>query len=381
MEHTIKNGILIIFFSILLLPFLQQNLPFISSGRLYGYTPEAPNVAFSFEKWWDGSYTQEKNKYLNDNVGFRPDMVRLNNQVNYSLCHAIHTGRIVEGMDHYLYINNYTDGYYGRDFIGYDSIRHTMVKLKAIQDTLQRMGKTLILAYSPSKEFVYPEYIPLYLRSKVRTITNFDAMVHTGDSLGINQVNFNSWFMGMKNKTTEAIYARQGIHWTIYGSYLAADSLARAIERLRHIHMPHPVWTKMEHSNIPKYGDNDIALTLNLIYPIVSETFTYPEVTYPQDKSMVKPNVIYIGDSFLIAWDAQWVLDNLNNNWQIWYYMKGFMNKDNRLNGSTMADFDWVSAIKNTDCVVIMYTTGNLPELGDGFIERAYNYYYPGCAM
>ncbi len=378
MENNTKNGLLVIFFAVLLSPFLQQNLQVFHSGMLYGFYPNAPDTRFSFAKWWSGTYRDEKSKYLNDNVGFRPDMVRLNNQVNYSLCGAIHTGRIVEGLDQYLYVSVYTDGYYGRDFIGYDSIIHQLTKLKAIQDTLQRLGKTLILAYSPSKEFVYPEYIPLYLRSPARTVTNFDAMIHTGDSLGINQVDFNSWFCAMKNKTSEAIYARQGIHWTIYGSYLAADSLARAIERLRNIHMPHPVWTKTEHSTTPKWGDNDVAQTLNLIFPITTEVFTYPQVTYPLDKSMVKPNVIYIGDSFFMAWIAQGEMDNMNNEWQLWYYCKGVMNSSHRENGITMEGYDWTGALKSADCIVIMYTTGNLPELGDGFIERAYNYYYPG---
>ncbi|MBC7553859.1 MAG: hypothetical protein H7257_07755, partial [Taibaiella sp.] len=194
MASSVKQGIFYFLFAVLLLPLLQLYLPFVKSAPLSGIG-SAPDVNFSFADWWEGTYQQKKSKYFDDNVGFRADFVRVNSQLNYSVFNYIHAGHIIEGEQNYLYMSDYIDSYYGRDFIGADSIRRQMVKLKAVQDTLQKLRKTLVLAYAPSKEFMYPEYIPAKLRGK-RTTTNFETYLHTGTSVGINQLDLNTWYCG-----------------------------------------------------------------------------------------------------------------------------------------------------------------------------------------
>jgi hypothetical protein len=50
------------------------------------------------------------------------------------------------------------------------------------------------------------------------------------------------------------------------------------------------------------------------------------------------------------------------------------------LNGhkySHINEYDWKGAIKKTDCLILSYTLFNFCQLGQGFIEQAYDYYYP----
>ena len=94
---------------------------------------------------------------------------------------------------------------------------------------------------------------------------------------------------------------------------------------------------------------------------------------------MTKPKVIYIGDSFLFQWMDQWFFDNTNFDWQIWYYFRKVYDRPT-LNGKQMvaiANYDWLSELNKNDCIVVMYTSHNLHELGEGFIEKAYAHYYP----
>ena len=145
MKLNVKECLLIFVFIILLLPFVQQCLPFESSGNLNGYYNSSKDVKYSWEQWFDGTYQTGKKAFCNDHVGFRQDMIRFNNQVDFSIFSKCHSLGAVLGKDRHLFLNPYIDAYFGKDFCGYDTIHHKCVKLKAIQDTFDRMGKSLIM--------------------------------------------------------------------------------------------------------------------------------------------------------------------------------------------------------------------------------------------
>lgn len=379
MEYKIKNGLFIFLFIVLLLPAAQQFLPFAESGKLYGFFEESKYRPFSWSGWWDGSYREETSKYLNDQAGFRADIVRMNNQLEYTLFGKLRGAWLAPGKDHYLFQTHHINAYYGRDYIGYNAIRTKLSKYKAICDTLSRLGKTIILIHSPCKAFYYPEYLPDAYKSAVRQSTNYETYSRLADSMNINQIDFNAWFVSMKQTTTHPLYTKQGIHWSVYGSLLAADSLINYLEGKRNKHMRHPVWTSIVRTNVPRDPDDDLAKTTNLVYPLVTETFSYPVLFYAQSATAVRPATIYIGDSFLDTWQNSGLLDSINTGWQIWNHFSGIKNKDYRQSTPDLniTNYDWIDAVKNTDCIIIMYTSFNMNELGDGFIEKTFDHFYP----
>ncbi len=282
------------------------------------------------------------------------------------------------GRNHVLFQWPYIRAYYGSDFVGYDTVLEKTRKLKAIQDTLGRLGKSLIVVYAPSKADFYPEYFPDDRVEERRGITNLEAYRHAGDSLGLNQVDMDSWFLSMKNKSKELLFSKQGIHWTLYGTMLAGDSLMRYIEKLRNIRVSHPVWTKIEHTTKARYtsGDDDIALLLNTIFPVAHDTFAYPVVEDMPDSTAQKPNIIYIGDSFGYKLAGSGYINKMNTQCEVWCYFNQVVDIHN--NSSTYIPFyDWHAAINKSDCIVLVYTTFTLEQFGNGFIEAAYEYYYP----
>src|SRR5580704_5346143 len=103
MGNKIKNGLFIFLFIMLVLPFIQQYFPLVTSGALYGYAPNAPNTDFSWEHWLDATYQEKKGKFLNDEIGFRPDLIRVNNQLTYSLFDVFQPLNVVEGTNHSIY--------------------------------------------------------------------------------------------------------------------------------------------------------------------------------------------------------------------------------------------------------------------------------------
>ncbi len=377
--NKIKNGLLFLLFSILFLPMLQKAFPFIKSAPLNGEYIVAADTIFTPEKWFDGIYWNRKSKYINDNMGLRPDIIRLNNQVDFSLFKKIHSEWRLLGENSCIFQDVYIYSYLGRDYDGYPYIQEKVRKLKAIQDTLGKLGKSLVFIHAPCKAFYYPEYFPKRYKDTVKCMSNYEAYKKIGDSLGLEQIDFNAWFRGMKNSSPELLYPKQGFHWSAYGSLIAADSLTRYIERRQNIHMIHPVWDKIEHTDKPRYKDDDIARSMNLVWPLAHETFSYPELRYTSDRQATKPRVIYIGDSFLFEWTDQWVLQNTDSTWHIWYYNQSIIDKDNSLKAMHMLnDSERIRQIDDADCIVIMFTSRNMSKMDQGFAEQIYQHFYPG---
>lgn len=369
-----RRGLLYLAFTVLLLPMVQQGLRFVDSGELHGGHKLATDTTLSVATWWSGTYQQRKEEYLNDAVGFRIDLVRLNNQVDYSLFDKCHAWWTLKGKDNYLFQRPYIDAYYGSNFVGFDHIHDKGRKLRAVKDTLARMGKSLIVVYAASKVSSYPEYLPDRLM-RPKTLTNHDAYLRYLDTLGIDQVDMDSWFVAMKGKSKEPLFNKQGIHWTRYGAVLACDSLMRYIEKLRGISLPMPDWSHMEYA--PAHdGDDDVALELNLIFPIVEGKLAYPQVRAKPDSTRKKLKAVYIGDSFGFKLITSWIPAEVHEQFEFWGYFDDVHDFIN-WKGGYIKEYDWMGSLLRTDVVVLIYTTFNLDNLGSSFIEQAYDRFYP----
>ncbi|MCW3123294.1 MAG: sugar O-acetyltransferase precursor [Flavipsychrobacter sp.] len=145
MHNRIKNNLLVIVLSLLALPFIQQCVPFVHEDWLMGYYNITNDTPFSFDQWFDGSYQQKKESFVNDRVGFRPGFVRLKDQVDYSIFSKINYGGAVLGKKNDFYYIEYILAYNGHDYSSNSFIRAKLLKLKALQDTFSRLGKTMVV--------------------------------------------------------------------------------------------------------------------------------------------------------------------------------------------------------------------------------------------
>jgi hypothetical protein len=58
----------------------------------------------------------------------------------------------------------------------------------------------------------------------------------------------------------------------------------------------------------------------------------------------------------------------------------GYFDEVHDINGHRfkyVREFDWKSEMLHANCIVLAYTQFNLRDLGNGFIEQAYEYFYP----
>lgn len=367
----VYHKILCIFIlAVLLLPFIQGTFNLFKIRGLKGDIELAPNANFDFTAIYTSSYQQKKEKYLNDHFGFRNDAVRLRNQLYFSLFNKAKAKGVIIGKDYYLYEENYIKAYFGSDFIGEDSIKKRLQKLKFVQNALEKKGKTLLFIIAPGKGSFYPEYFPDEFKTYKKSTTNYEVYSKYLHDLNINNIDFNGYFIQQKNKSEYLLYPKYGIHWSHYGSCLAADSIIRFIEKIRNIDLRNLTWKKVNIENAHDI-DVDIAKGMNLLYDTKFEKMAYPLIDETNDANYAKPHLALIGDSF------HWTLIDVGflksfANFNYWYYNKEVYHSKYE-EPTSIEKIDFKKQIETNDIFIILSTDANLPNAGWGFIEQAYS--------
>ncbi len=146
--------------AILMLLTLVQQLfhPFKLAG-LQGAFDGGVKPRFSAEEWFKGTYQQQTDHYLKYNTAFNGDLVRLRNQVDYSVFGNINT-ILTLGKQNYIFDPNYIAAINGADLLD-DSVR--IAKTIAVKKTwmlLSTLNVPLYICYAPNKANYYEEFLP-----------------------------------------------------------------------------------------------------------------------------------------------------------------------------------------------------------------------------
>jgi hypothetical protein len=353
-------------------PIIQKIGNIVEIDKLNGAIIQLEKPVFSFKNWFSGEYQEKKEKYVNENFGFRNLFVRLNNQIYFDFFNKAKANGVIIGKQNYLYEENYIKAFYGTDFIGKDSIRERMEKFKYVQDTLQKLNKNLLLIFAAGKGTFYSEYIPNKYKVKKRN-TNYDYHLKIAKKLGISYIDFNQYFLKNKYKSKYPLYPKYGIHWSIYGMCLAADSIIKHIEKDRKIDMNSIYWEKVE-LEVPKNEDYDIAGGMNLLFNLKSFKMGYPQIKFEKDTSKIKPNLLVVSDSYY--WGMfNFGISSVFNESHFWYYNKEIY-PDTYSKPLTTDQIDLRKEINKHDVIIVMSTQATMTDLGWGFIEKAYELYH-----
>lgn len=374
-----NKSITILFYGIfilLLIPWIQSVLNIAYEKPLSGAIKEPVETEFTFTGWFSGEFQSKHEEYINESFGFRNFFVRLNNQLAFNLFNKAKANGVIVGKDNYLYELNYLLAYSGKDFIGEDSIRQNIERLKFIQEELGKRNKTVLLVLAPGKASFYPEFIPdEYLQTD--SPTNYKIYAKLSNDFGINTIDFNSYFISQKESSEYPLYPKGGIHWSHYGMCMALDSIVHRLEKLRNENLTEIYWDNVR-MDLPNEVDNDIANGMNLLFTPCKDSMAYPEIIIKEEDVAVRPSAVVIGDSFY--WDMYNLTPRVfNENHHFWYYNKeGFppeagspVNVDN---------LNFQQELEQHDIFMILCTEANLSRLGWGFIDRAYEALKDGSA-
>jgi len=355
-----------------MLPLLQHSFSIFKIRGLQGSFEKTPDVQFKIDSLFTTGYQERKEKFLTENFGFRNDAIRVNNQISYSLFNIAPAHSCIIGKNDYLYEENYIKAYLGLDFVGEDSIAHRVQKLKFVQDTLAKMGKTLLFVFAPGKASFYPEYIPSPYDTIKPQITNYQCYLKNIKKQQINHVDFMHYFLENKNKSKYPLYPKYGIHWSYYGYCFASDSLVKYFENKLNIDMPNQIWNNIE-TEYAHGNDVDICRGFNLLFDTQFELMAYPDITVESKKGKKTPNLLTIGDSF--HWclaDNGKLLESFNNFEFLYYNREFYTSKFIKVKRN---EINLKERIEHNDIIMLIMTDANLSRAGWNFVEECYKLY------
>ena len=372
-QNRIHKIIFLGIFLLLSFPLLQKFLSFYESDALKGAVTTHSEPTFSWTDWWSGSFQENQEKYAKDNIGTRADLVRLNNQIDYSLFSKINAKNVVVGKEGYLFESGYIDGYFGTNFLGKKLIEFKVNKIKKIQDTLAQLNKTLIVILAPGKASHLPEYLPKEYDGVKKQLTNYTYFKTQFEEKGINHIDMNRWFLDMKDHSLP-LYSKTGVHWSSYGDFVVADSLIRYLENIRQVDLPELVGHKTVWHHPPIKRDRDIEDGMNLIWMLESDSM--PDVEHEfivETPSPIKGMVI--SDSYYWGLHYMGFTDKILNGGHFWFYNNEIypnLGGHNRVKNLNLEE-----EVMKKDVIILITTEISHPHFCWGFIEKFYSILFP----
>lgn len=373
MENKKHKILFILLLGLLSLSLIQHIFPFLPEKKLRGDIQEVAFPKWSFSDFYSGKYSAEIDNYIQHNFGLHSWAIRLDNQIEYSFFNKAKANGVIIGKHNYLYENKYIDAYYGKDFVGSDSVQHQIRKLQAVRDTLRKLDKDVWVIFLPGKASLVPENIPDTHRSTFEAQSNYSVYKQEIEKAGIPFLDLRALFLEWKEKSVYPLFPKLGIHWSEMAEIFAMQQMGKFAQAQLQEPLPQ-LQIKMTPPVHASFGrDNDIAEAMNLLIPIQSEVLVYPEYSYTSDTS-AKNKVLVIGDSFYFGPFSKHFSRIIFGNGAFWYYNRmayQFEKEELDLNG-----IDKKSQWENHDKICLIMTEVNYPKFGFGFVEEAYNRYY-----
>ncbi|MBR1775281.1 MAG: hypothetical protein IJ759_07140 [Bacteroidales bacterium] len=369
-----KKGLYILLLLVLLLLCVGSIKPFYTSKQLNGWREEAKKPLLYKKVLLDGVFQQEFEAYYNEKVKFRNDLIRLRNQIYYYCFNVILNDKIIAGKNNTVYEKGYI---YNALFGMYSSIwadkKEESRKIFMIQDTLTKMGKEFLFICAPGKGTYCPENIPSYLLHVPKKIPPQTEYMQYFKKDGVNYIDFDKWFIELKQKGIAPLYSKYGIHYNKYGCYLVIDSLSKYFNK-KYDFMPEVVLDSIVEDYSVWENENDCYESANLIFPPKKEKLSHPYFHY-QKKEGKRLKCIFVGDSYiwplvLLNFDKDYFQDS-----QYWYYFNEVSFADGRQK-TTIDKIDILKEIADADVMILVFTNATTLDLDNGFTEKIYELYY-----
>lgn len=365
-----------------LIALVAISLPFLFSFLKEDNTPNLVGILISNEKpefsrvaWFDGSYQNLREDYNNDHWAFKEKMVRLNNQVYYAAFNQIRVNGFVIGKEDYVFSEGYIFSAFGEDVLPEAEIKTLLTKAKVVQDTLKKKGIDLLLVYAPGKGAFCKEYVQDKYVHPIK-VTNHELFVRNSKLLDIHYLDILGYFGKLKSNSPYPLFPKFGHHWSYYGACLATDTLIGAIEKLHQTDLPDISWTEIDVVDTSRSRDADVLKSMNLLNPPTQNMMlAYPKIQFELDSIKNTTRVLTISDSYWYDQVYMGVPTNCFAGGQFWYYYNKVIPSPIPGEKVEVWQLDLKQEIEKNKVIVLLYSDGNLPKFGNGFIEDAYQLY------
>jgi hypothetical protein len=309
----------------LLLPGIQKNFTVFKEVPLKGAFRLTKADSLTNKNWFSGQFQQTYTNAFNDAVGLKPTMIRVINQINFSLFNQSSISYIIVGKSGYLYEEHYITAYLGKDKLKQKELRKKIGYIHQIQDYLEQKGINFLLVFSPNKARIYPEYIPSRYLSQRKGTTNYDEylqIIHQ-EYPDLHFFDVNAYFRQLKKTIDFPLYSKGGTHWANYVLYnYFLDSLIHYMGSVQRQKFPPLLQRNFHWSKNLVSPDDDIQQTINLFFSKGNEKLPYADFFIEKGLNNKNPGVLVVSDSYFSMLYGSSLLDSLFKKVDFWYYNK-----------------------------------------------------------
>ncbi|MCX6278158.1 MAG: hypothetical protein NT004_08675 [Bacteroidetes bacterium] len=376
--HKVKTIVFLVVLAALALPVFQLRYSIFSEWLLKGYElPSAPPELkyFTWQRWFSQDFQQVFTTRLNEHTGFRNTLIRIRNQYDYTCFGITHAEGFLEGKDGYFFEEDYIHEYTGKYFIGTKAIDKKLSRLKNVMDSLASYNIPLILVFESGKGSFYPEYIPDRFHPEKRTQSNYDYFVARSTEIGLPFLDINHYFLEMKDTSVYPLFPKYGMHWSLFGVRLVADTLSKLIARATGRTMPTFKVHHLHQSDKSLGFDYDIGDMLNLIFPLKHTPGAYPIVSMDSIPNG-KLSALVVADSYYIMLVESYGKKMFGKQ-DFWYYNSSVYPHQNEIPPVKVDKTGLREKLKQHDVILLMVSETNLHCCFWGFADEAYSAFHP----
>ena len=376
--YPLLFGLLMVFlFSFM----VQEHLAPFKTKPLFGQFEEVNFPKFKMKTYKNGYFQKASEEYVAKHFGFHEPIIRLYNQYCWDFYRKVYVTHTCPGKENWLYYKHNVDDHYGTEMYrwyddadaarqGYEQEVRLLNKVRAI---LQEYDVTVLTFIAPSKEVVYPEYLPRGTYDTT-TLNAREYFMQRFAETDMPCFDMNDYFLQLKDTCSFFLFPPTGDHWNFSCVY-AADSLMRFMERQHHIRMPEIEYGDTYYSTC-RIGDDknrDLEGALNLIRPVSFDPkFDYKERDYhlTSDTTTTKPSALFVGNSFLL-WMMKYIPPKeVFSDFQFWYYNRvAYQGVDQLID--SVNRLDRLDYLLDPDFVVWFSSTSQMYRATEGFAEDA----------
>jgi hypothetical protein len=272
----------LLFVAVLMLPAAQTLSGFAPARPLAGVVASAPEPApHTLAGWHSGALQAEWEHGLTQGLGLRDWMVRIDNQMNWSLLEAAKRP-VVRGREGWLYESGYLTSWTDLTAEEMLPILGKLYQLWLAQKVLREHGITMVLLVTPSKVETLPEHLPFPYRQMqaaghVRLIDFLEAALDLGlvDHLDAQRLFWN-W---RDSEPTFPLFPRSGVHWGAMSSARVTGLLLEQLQRLSGVQVPQFDIASVRTGKAAELGQADLLELANVLDRSgVEEPIAMPEI-------------------------------------------------------------------------------------------------------
>jgi hypothetical protein len=355
---------------LMFVPMLQQSFQWLQFDPLNGYDNEQTQESnWSWKDWISTNYQRNKEQYRVQNLGFRAPLIRFQNQLDYSLFNYSNVDNVVIGKDDYLFGSDYVKAYTGQNFVGLATVNAKVNRFKRIQDTLDQLGKHLVLLITPNKADYFEAFLPASYRTDGRQpTTNYRTYVKAMQQHALHLVDLQRFFCAARDTLAYAAFPKTGVHLTPYGTAVFTDTLIRYLEQQLKQDLPDFSY-ELQWTDSSKMDETDAEDALNLMIDLRPNRFMNLQARFNY-RNKYQPNVLAIGDSFY------WNFLALRSDKYLFHHHRFLYYNKEAYPGGDVKNLNLAQEIERAEVILIVNSAFNLWRFGFDFDLDLYLHFF-----